>query len=68
MRTGKIGLAAFLHQYRVPGFASAGCECGWRRQDTKHILINCPRFRDRRQELVDTSGAMDAYGMLASAK
>ncbi len=67
MRTGKIGLAAFLYQYRVPGYISASCGYGWRRQDTKHILIHCPRLQGRRQELKDTSGAVDAYRMLAKA-
>ena len=68
IRIGKIGLATFLYQYKVPSFTSTGYEYGQRRQDTKYILINYPRFQDRRQELVDTSGAIDAYGILASAK
>ena len=44
IRTGKIGLAAFLHQCRVPGFESPACPCGWQWETAKHIILDCPRF------------------------
>ena len=44
IRTEKIGLAAFLHQRRVPGFESPACPCGWQWETAKHVILNCPRF------------------------
>lgn len=46
-RTGKIGLAEFLFQARVPGFFNSGCRCGYRKQDVRHVVIFCPNFADR---------------------
>ena len=51
IRTGKIGLAAFLHQRRVPGVDSPACPCGWRWETAKHIILNCPRFTQQRWQL-----------------
>lgn len=42
IRTGKIGLAAFLHRCRVPGFESLACPCGWQWETAKHIVLGCP--------------------------
>lgn len=42
LRTEKIGLAAFLYGRRVPGVLYPACQCGWRRQDPKHIVMFCP--------------------------
>ena len=51
IRTGKIGLAAFLHQRLVPGFDSPACACGWQWKTAKHILLNCPHFTRERWQL-----------------
>ena len=50
LRTGKIGLAGFLHTCRVPGFESLACPCGWQQETAKHVVLDCPRFhREQRQ-------------------
>ncbi len=68
MRTNKIGLADFLYKCRVPGVMTACCDCGWRKQDVKHILINCPRFQECRQSLIDAAGTNDLIEMLTKKK
>ncbi len=68
MRTGKIGLAHFLYTCRVPEILTAGCECGWRKQDVRHVLMFCPRFADRRQALIDAAGTNDLHRMLTTPK
>lgn len=42
LRTGKTGLAAFLHRQQVPGYDSPGCPCGHSAETPKHILTHCP--------------------------
>ncbi|KAM3515262.1 hypothetical protein MY11210_001155 [Beauveria gryllotalpidicola] len=41
LRTGKIGLNAFLHERRVPGFDSGTCRCGGGPEDIYHMLLQC---------------------------
>ena len=55
IRTGKIGLAAFLHKRRVPGFESPACVCGWQWETAKHVVLYCPRFTRERQALRQTT-------------
>lgn len=38
-RTEKIGLAHFLYNGRVPHIQLASCNCGWRKQNVKHVLM-----------------------------
>ena len=40
MRTGKIGLAAFLYYRKVPGQPSPACACG-RIQTVEHLFVEC---------------------------
>lgn len=55
LRTGKTGLAAFLHRRRVPGYNSPCCPCGSGAAETpKHILVHCPRFQGARTGLEDS--------------
>ena len=68
MRTGKIGLAHFLYTCRVPGIETTSCECGWRKQDAKHILLFCPLFQESRQHLVRSSGTNDFRKMMKTPK
>ena len=49
--TEKIGLAAFLHQRRVPGFDSPVCPCGWQWETAKHVILNCPHFTQEHRQL-----------------
>lgn len=49
LRTGKIGFTTFLHARRVPDVISPACQCGWRWEDPKHVVIFCPnRARNHR--------------------
>ena len=51
IRTGKTGLAAFLHRRRVPGFPSPRCPCGQGAETPKHLLVHCARFQEARSSL-----------------
>jgi hypothetical protein len=53
IRTGRIGLAAFLNQARVPGVESPACQCGWARETAAHIIAHCPRFAGARHQIAD---------------
>ena len=48
IRTGKIGLADFLHKHRVPGITSPACPCGWHRQTPEHVIMFCRLIKGRR--------------------
>ena len=67
MRSGKIGLNAFLSRMKVPG-ANPDCECGWRKQDAKHVLLFCPRSREGRPRLLAEAGTEDFQTMLTSTR
>src|SRR3954447_7403408 len=41
MRTGKIGLSAFLYYRKVPGYGSPICICGNGPQTPEHLFTNC---------------------------
>ena len=41
VRTGKIGLADFLHRRKVPGIESPACPCGAPRQTPEHVILEC---------------------------
>ena len=56
LRTEKVGFAAFLHARRVPDVVSPACQCGWRRQDPKHIIIFCPNHALNRRSLYEAAG------------
>jgi len=43
IRTGRIGLAAFLNKARVPEVESPACQCGWARWFIQRQLL--PQFR-----------------------
>ena len=66
-RTGKIGLRDFLFKRRVPGFDSPWCNCGQGRETVRHILVFCPRERERREHLVQALGEpIDTDRMLST--
>jgi hypothetical protein len=50
-RTGRVGLARFLHTMRVPGYNSPECECGQGSETPRHVLCHCPPEEERRQSL-----------------
>ena len=57
-----------LYTCRVPGIETTSCECGWRKQDAKHILLFCPLFQESRQHLVRSSGTNDFRKMMKTPK
>jgi len=50
IRTGKIGLRAFLFDCRVPGVVSPNCECG-SRETAAHVILHCPLLAAKRNGL-----------------
>ncbi len=50
MRTGKIGLKAFLYSRWVPGVEDESCECGSSKETVRHILLECKLYHKRRRE------------------
>lgn len=68
VRSEKIGLAAFLHGRKVPGFDSPACPCGWAgRQTAKHVIMHCPLHAGRRDMLAKT-GMSDYRRIVESPK
>ena len=51
IRTGRIGLAAFLNKARVPDYPSPKCQCGLAEETASHVIAYCPRFTEQRQSL-----------------
>ena len=50
IRTGKIGLANFIYQRRIPAVTSPACPCGWHRQTPEHVIMFC-RLIDNREKM-----------------
>jgi hypothetical protein len=42
LRTGRIGLAYFLHKAKVLGFDTGQCRCGQGAETPRHLLLHCP--------------------------
>jgi hypothetical protein len=55
IRTGKIGLNAFLFDCRVPDIMSPNCECG-NRETAAHIILHCPLLAAKRDGLTRDLG------------
>jgi hypothetical protein len=53
IRTGRIGLAAFLNRARVPGVESPACQCGWAKKTAAHVIAHCPWFTGARHQIAD---------------
>jgi hypothetical protein len=51
IRTGKIGLKAFLFACKVPTVVSPYCECGTGHKTAAHIILKCPILGAERQAL-----------------
>lgn len=66
MRSGKIGLAAFLHARRVPEVENALCTCGWRKQDVKHVLMFCLERQEEQKEMLKAAGTQYCNKLLTT--
>lgn len=66
---GKTGLAAFLHQRRVPGFSSPICPVAkeLRPSRVKHILVHCEQYQTARAPLTGSMG-VDFRQLLSTEK
>ena len=51
LRTGKIGMRAFLFQRRVPGTNTPLCVCGRGPETPSHLVTNCPQAENERRNL-----------------
>jgi len=51
LRTGRVGLAYFLHKVGVPGYDSSLCSCGQADETPRHFLIYCPEGDGSREAL-----------------
>lgn len=51
LRTGKVGLRAFLFDRKVPDVITPLCSCGTEKETPAHIALNCVLYGDEREEL-----------------
>jgi hypothetical protein len=51
IRTGKIGLRAFLFDRKVPDINTPRCSCGYARETAAHLVLNCPDVEEDRERL-----------------
>jgi hypothetical protein len=58
LRSGKTGLAAFLHRRKVPGYTSPICPCGQGSETPKHVMIHCSKHAETRHRL-EINGRVD---------
>jgi hypothetical protein len=63
-----VGFKEFLYKIQVPGIDSPACDCGWARQDSKHMVIHCPLYTAGRREMLQQAGTDDYSSMLRTEK
>ena len=68
IRTGRIGLAKFLHSRRVPDFATGRCRCGGGLETPRHMALFCTQEATRRNQLKDLAGRATPYTLLTGTK
>lgn len=66
VRSECIGLRAFLHKRRVPGFDNPACDCGGGRQTAKHTIMFCTKWD--RAALFEGAGSQDYRKMVSTAR
>lgn len=67
IRTGKIGLARFLYNQRVPGHTNPACLCGAPKQTPAHVTLFCSLHEDHRHELL-LNNTLDYTRLLRTAQ
>ena len=65
VRTGKIGLAAFLCKRQVPNYPTPACSCGAQWETAKHVVIDCPRLQRARRSLYAAASTTDFQAMIS---
>ena len=66
-QTGRIGLAKFLYNQRVPGVLSAQCRCSAREETPQHIALYCTEEAERQQDL-RTNRRIDYQSLIGTAR
>ena len=51
IRTGMIGLRAFLHWRRVPDVVTPLCRCAGEPETVDHVILRCPEHENARGRL-----------------
>ena len=67
LRTEVIGLNAWLAAVGVPN-VQPSCDCGWRAQTVRHILLHCPTYGQQRLDLLRQVESEDLHKILSRAK
>src|SRR5438045_6706528 len=68
IRTGRIGLAAFLNKVRVPDFPSPQCRCGQAQETAAHIILHCPLYAEARERLCVPGERLDIRALVSFSK
>jgi hypothetical protein len=51
IRTGKVGLRAFLFEHKVPEVATPRCPCGDAPETAAHLVLDCRDLAIQREDL-----------------
>ena len=62
MRTGKIGLKAYL--YRIKRADTPECDCGWANETIGHLIEDCPLYKSQRKLIFGRRVVRDAPRIL----
>ena len=68
IRTGRIGLAAFLNKVRVLDFPSPQCRCGQAQKTAVHIILHCPLYAEARRRLCVSGERLNIRALVSSSK
>ncbi|KHJ30542.1 hypothetical protein EV44_g4290 [Erysiphe necator] len=52
VRSEHNGLNSYLYRRKVPGVEAPSCQCGYRSQNVKHMIMACPRWAKGRGEIL----------------
>ena len=66
MRTGKIGLNAFLYYRKVPGYETPTCICGNGLQTPEHLFTNCTDPRSHSLTAMDYASVSEVRAGLSN--
>jgi hypothetical protein len=68
IRTGRIGLAAFLNKVRVPDYLSPACRCGQAHETAAHIIAHCQLYAEARRSLRGPDMRMDVRSLVSTSE